>query len=209
MCEPEFKTTLVCFQSLSSWKPAVSQWRGLKSGNILFCPQAWCYPFKLTMFILFAVIKCLENAMDLESHQTAPEGGVQIDKVFSGSSSSFLRLFVTNGPPFILLDASSGVLKATWPVTNVFRGREALGLWSCRNEWPPQGDFIKSPASTLSQEGSFRGLRLKILRASFVLGWEHCLGGHRTRDRRRTSGLVDLEADLTPFLPNWDSEQGA
>lgn len=159
------------------------------------------------MFILFAVIKCLENAMDLEIHQTAPGGGLQIYKVFSRSSFSSLSLFVTKGPPFISLDASSGILNATWQVTNVFRGREALGLWSCWNEWPPWGDFIKSPASSLSQDWSFRELRLKVLRASFVLGWERFLGGSWTRERGRTSGLVGLEAEATPFLPNWDSEQ--
>lgn len=95
------------------------------------------------------------------------------------------------------LDASSGTLNATWQVTNVFRGREVLGLWSCWNEWPPWGDLIKSPASTLSQEWSFQ-----------VLGWEHSLGGSRIRERGRALGLVDLGADPTPLFPNWDSEQG-
>lgn len=47
--------------------------------TFFFAPRPDAIPFNSEVFILFAVIKHSENAMDLEIHQTVPEGGLQID----------------------------------------------------------------------------------------------------------------------------------
>lgn len=107
--------------------------------------------------------------------------------------------------------AFSGVLNATWQVTDALRGWAVLGPLSHLNEWPSE-NTIKFQACTLSQEGNFQKLRLRILGASFVLSWECFLGDSRIRGQSTdfwTSEWDNLRAGPTLSLPNCDSEKGA
>lgn len=141
------------------------------------------------------MINCLKNAMDLEIHQTTPKGCLEMYKVFSSFSSSFLYLS-QKCLPFILLDAFSGVLNATRQVTNVLRGRELLGLWSCWNEWLPQGDIRFPVESTRSQKGSFQK-QAKNLKGKFCTCWKCSPGG---TSGQMTQQPIPLHSFLTVTL---------
>lgn len=163
--------------------------------TFFLAPRPNALPFS-SVFILFAVIKCFKQC-----HQTAAKG-LDLHKVISSSSISFFSLS-QKWLQFILLDAFSGVLNATWQVTDALRGRAVLGLLSHWNEWSSE-KTIKFQACTLSQKGNFQKSRLRILGASFVLSWECSLGGSRTWGQSTdfwTSGETTWEQiQLHPFL---------
>ena len=103
------------------------------NGSNLSCPQTWCCLLLTHSVYPLCCDTCLKNTVDLEIHQRRLKNAWRSIRPFPVPAPAF-EVNLSPRLLFVAMDASSGVLNATWQVTNVLRGE--AGPWTViRLEW--------------------------------------------------------------------------